>query len=316
MKIFFNRVPKYEPYGGGNQFLYRIVEILQERGHEVCYHLEDNIDVIFMMDPRPGDIGYSVDHIESYKRLNPRAKILHRVNECDSRKNTDFMDPLLLRGMKLADSVVFISKWLKEYFVSKGFDANSSVIYNGCDLSSFYPEDIERSSNSPLSIVTHHWSDNYMKGFDIYVEIDKYLQKNPGDFKFTYVGRYWGGYKPSATKIVSPLSGKSLGDELRKHDVYVTASRNEPCGMHHIEGAACGLPVVYHRDTGGIKELCRNHGIEFEDFESFLSGVNKLRSQIKEYREMIDIPSLDINLCCKKYIDLIERDLANPSFKR
>jgi len=314
MKIFFNRVPKYEPYGGGNQFLYRLVEILQERGHEVCYHLEDNIDVIFMMDPRPGDIGYSVEHIESYKRLNPRVKILHRVNECDARKGTNFMDPLLLRGMGISDRVVFISQWLKEYFQDRGFSRDSHVIYNGCNLKHFHQMPHKR--NDPIKVVTHHWSDNYMKGFDLYVEIDKFLVQNPGRFDFTYVGRYWSGYMPQATRVVAPTSGTNLGNELRKHDVYVTASRNEPCGMHHIEGAACGLPVLYHSETGGIKELCQKHGIEFNSFDTFLEGLEKMEKDYQNYRNMIDVQSLDINLCCKKYIDIIEKDLASPFFQR
>jgi glycosyltransferase involved in cell wall biosynthesis len=314
MKIFFNRVPKYEPYGGGNQFLSRIVEILQEKGHSVCFHLEDEIDVIFMMDPRPGDIGYSIDHIENYKKLRPNVKILHRVNECDARKGTNFMDPLLLRGMNISDSVVFISQWLKDYFVSKGFDRDSSVIYNGCNLKHFHPMAHRRSD--PIKVVTHHWSDNYMKGFDIYVEIDKFLAQNPGRFDFTYVGRYWDGYKPQATRIIPPVSGIALGNELRKHDVYVTASRHEPCGMHHIEGAACGLPVLYHSETGGIKELCQKHGIEFNSFDTFLEGLEKIEKDYQNYRNMIDVQSLDINLCCKKYIDIIEKDLASSSIKR
>jgi hypothetical protein len=314
MKIFFNRVPKYEPYGGGNQFLSRIVEILQEKGHSVCFHLEDEIDVIFMMDPRPGDIGYSIDHIENYKKLRPNVKILHRVNECDARKGTNFMDPLLLRGMNISDSVVFISQWLKDYFANKGFDRDSSVIYNGCNLRHFHPMAHRRSD--PIKVVTHHWSDNYMKGFDIYVEIDKFLAQNPGRFDFTYVGRYWDGYKPQATRIIPPVSGIALGNELRKHDVYVTASRHEPCGMHHIEGAACGLPVLYHSETGGIKELCQKHGIEFDSFETFLVGLEKIEKSFLEYRNLIDVHSLDINVCCQKYIDIIEKDLASSSIKR
>lgn len=315
MKVFFNRVPRFEPYGGGNQFLVRMVEMLRDRGHDVVFHLETEIDIIFMIDPRPGDIGYSIDHISEYKRAFPRTKILHRVNECDARKSTSFMDSLLIDSMKKSDHVVFISKWLQEYFKNLGFTGNSSVVYNGCDLRNFGPEE-SHSPSEPIKLVTHHWSDNYMKGFDVYVEIDKFLIENPGAFDFTYIGRYWSGYTPQATNVISPKSGKDLGDVLKKHDVYVTASRNEPCGMHHIEGAASGLPVLYHSETGGIKELCQKHGIEFSNFDEFLSGLDRVKNNYSSYRKMIDIPGLDINSCCDKYIDIIEKEFATSSFKR
>ena len=86
MKIFFNRYPRQEPYGGGNQFLQRMISLLVEGGHDVVYHPEEGIYLIFMMDPRPGDHGYSIQHIAEYKHRFPKTKILHRVNECDARK--------------------------------------------------------------------------------------------------------------------------------------------------------------------------------------------------------------------------------------
>jgi glycosyltransferase involved in cell wall biosynthesis len=216
--------------------------------------------------------------------------------------------------MNIADKVVFISGWLQEYFKERGFSRDSSVIYNGCNLENFGIEENHKISN-PVKIVTHHWSDNYMKGFDIYAEIDRFLIQNPGSFEFTYVGRYWSGYTPQATKIVSPITGDKLGSELKKHDIYVTASRNEPCGMHHIEGAACGLPVLYHSDTGGIKELCKNHGLEFNNFDQFLAGLKKIKENYSHFRSMIDLGSLDINLCCSSYIEIIEKIFEDSSIK-
>ena len=101
MKVFFNRVPRNEPYGGGNQFLVRMAEHLVANGHEVTYHLNDQPEAIFVMDPRPGDIGYSIQHVGLYKHQFPKTKILHRINECDKRKGTDFMDDLLMSSAAL-----------------------------------------------------------------------------------------------------------------------------------------------------------------------------------------------------------------------
>ena len=189
-------------------------------------------------------------------------------------KGTSEIDRLLLACMSISDGVVFISQWLKDYFSNLGFKGESNVIYNGCDTNHFYPG-AKKCLEKPR-LVTHHWSDNWMKGFDLYTQIDKYLIGNPSaGFDFTYVGRYYKDYIPQKTTIISPLHGKELGDELRKYDVYVTASRWEPCGMHHIEGAACGMPTLYHSDSGGIRELCQNHGMEFTTFNDFYRVIEQ-----------------------------------------
>jgi glycosyltransferase involved in cell wall biosynthesis len=304
MKVFFNRVPRNEPYGGGNQFLARMSEHLVSNGHEVTYHLHDRPDVIFLMDPRPGDIGYSIQHVGLYKQQFPKTKILHRINECDNRKGTDFMDDLLMSSAALSDEVVFISQWLSDYFVKKGFDKAHHVVYNGCDLDHFSPDTEKLFNPNRPRLVTHHWSDNWLKGFDLYTQIDKYLSDN-NDFEFTYVGRYSSDYKPIVTQVVDPLHGKALGDELMKHDIYVTASRWEPCGMHHIEGAASGMPIIYHTDTGGIKELCSRHGEEYTTFDEFLVSLKKITENYSEYLTKIDRSYLDINRCVSEYYDIL-----------
>ena len=51
------------------------------------------------------------------------------------------------------------------------------------------------------------------------------------------------------TKVISPISGKKLAEELRSQDFYITGSINEPSGNHHIE-AACGLPIMYINSGG------------------------------------------------------------------
>lgn len=309
MRIFFNRVPRNEPYGGGNQFLVKIIEKLKDRGHEVVFHLKEGIDTIFMMDPRPGDIGYSIQHIGSYKKSFPSTKIVHRVNECDKRKGTTGLDELLLKGMDMSSNVVFISQWLQDYFSELGYSGNSDVIYNGCNTDHFYPRH-DNNLGAKVKVVTHHWSDNWMKGFDLYTKLDEYLLDYPDtNIEFTYIGRYYKDYTPKATKIISPTHGLDLGRRLREHDVYVTASRFEPCGMHHVEGSASGLPVLYHSDGGGINELCVNHGLPFNNFDEFLEGLEQIKGNYDTYRNKINYASLDIDQCISRYIKVIENQI-------
>jgi glycosyltransferase involved in cell wall biosynthesis len=309
MKIFFNRVIRKEAYGGGSHFVTSMVNYLQKKGHEVIFYLHDlkskkpieDIDLIFLIDPRSGDIGYSINHVLEYKsKINPNVKILHRVNECDARKNSDYMDNILIQTSMHTDKTIFISEWLKKYFIEKDFKGakTAPVIYNGCKLDHFYPSK-EKKKNKKIKIVTHHWSDNWMKGFDLYKFIDQEIVNE--NYEFTYVGRYCKEYKPKNTQLINPLWGPALGEELRKHDIYVTASRFEPCGMHHIEGAASGMPVIYHEDCGGINELCKKHGKEYNSFDDFKKALGFISTNINDYKHKIDYNALDIERCCEKF---------------
>ena len=118
-----------------------------------------------------------------------------------------------------------------------------------------------------MKIVTHHWGGQFLKGHDFYQRLDKLLGSSEfGDkFEFTYIGNYPKNLEYKNTKLISPISGKELGDELKKHDLYITGSRNEPAGMHHVEGALCGMPLLYI-DSGAFKEYCEGYGLEFNEY--------------------------------------------------
>ena len=69
---------------------------------------------------------------------------------------------------------------------------------------------------------------------------------------------------------------------LSKNHVYLTASINEPAGMHHIEGALSGLPIIY-RNSGAIPEYCSDFGVSFHDLEVVNSIDNtKITNRIFE----------------------------------
>ncbi len=307
-KILINRKIVQGPWGGGNNFVKSLYEKLSFNGYELVHSLIDNIDLIVMIDPRYDESGISINEIFRYKQKFPNVKILHRINECDARKNTNDIDDLLLASNKISDETVFISEWLRDYFIAKGFNKRSSVIYNGCNSSHFYPEKNyqNKTIQYPIKIVTHHWSDNWMNGFDAYKYLDELCEKDPGKYQFTYIGRYAKEYTPKATKLVKPLYGKELGDELRQHDIYVTASRWEPCGMHHIEGAASGLPIIYHKDGGGIVEGCLHHGIQFSSVEEIEKKLTKILENYSDIASKINYEFLSSERCLNDYLKLIK----------
>ena len=60
-------------------------------------------------------------------------------------------------------------------------------------------------------------------------------------------------------RVVPPLPSEQLADLLRSHDVYLAASRDDPCSNALLEGLACGLPAAFLR-SGGHPELVGEAG--------------------------------------------------------
>ena len=128
---------------------------------------------------------------------------------------------------------------------------------------------------------------------------------------YSYIGRYNDNYKPKNIKLLSPCQGEKLRNELCKHDIYLTASINEPCGMHFIEGLSCGLPVLYDRRGGGIVETAEKYGEGFSSIEELYEKLLKIINDYNTYRDKIDYEYLGSERCCKEFYEVI---LDNLSF--
>ena len=157
---------------------------------------------------------------------------MQRINECDERKGTSNINKFYLDASKVSDHVVFVSTWLKNIYVDIGMNRNkTSVILAGANKEIFNSNNSkEWGKEYPIKIVTHHWSSHKNKGFDIYSEIDNLISNSEWSNKieFTYIGNMNNEYELKNTKIVKPLAGLELAEEIKKHHLYVTASVNEP----------------------------------------------------------------------------------------
>jgi glycosyltransferase involved in cell wall biosynthesis len=287
--ISFNMKPVRGPWGGSSPFVKQLAALLRAWGCRVCFDLRPGVDLIVLVDPRKAsNKPYDTVDIRNYRRANPRVKVLHRVNECDARKGTDFMDALLEEASGVADTTVFISEWLRDYFEQKWFDSarDHAVIYNGADPRIFHPAPRPAGFNRRFRLITHHWSNHWMKGFDVYREVDRLIASGelPG-VELVVVGRWPEDLQWQAAELHPACSGHRLARLLRTADAYLTASRREPCGMHHIEGAQCGLPLLYHEDGGGINEAGRMYGIGFRD--GVVSAIHRMQEDYEVYRTRV-----------------------------
>lgn len=280
MKVSIGSRIIHGPWGGGNLFVVNLKKYLIENGHEVIHDLCDNdIDIILLTDPRSrkeSSSTFNHEDIDKYKRfVNPNVVVLQRINECDERKDTNFINKFYLNASKSVDHVIFVSSWLRDIYLKIGMPKEkTSVIMSGADTEIFNTSNSSKLNKDKIKFVTHHWSSHQNKGFDIYKVFDELLSlEKYRHLQFTYIGNIPENIKFNNILIKEPLSGLDLAREIKKNHIYITASRNEPSGNHHIEAAQCGLPILY-LNSGGIPEYCEGYGQVFEnDFENALNQI-------------------------------------------
>ena len=304
-------------WGGGNQFGHSLCNFLRKKGCQVSHDLKNpDLDIVILTEPRTNlkSSAYSHEDIINYlKYRNPTVIIVHRINECDERKGTENVNELLMEANRCADYTVFISSFLQNLFIAKGFKSStSSVILNGGTREIFHGTEGEKwSGNGPVNIVTHHWGDNWLKGFDIYKKLDEMLSQKKWKklISFTYIGHLPDGFQFKNAELIEPLNGTVLADKIRQNHVYLTASRNEPAGMHHIEGALCGLPLLYI-ESGALPEYCNGFGISFTP-NNF---IDKLKEMIDNYGYWVDkMPGYPhtAEKMCSEYYSIIKNLIKN-----
>lgn len=296
------------PWGGGNLFIINFKKYLLNKGFKVVHDLSDSdIDIIFLTDPRPrqeSSSTFSHNQVERYKKnVNPNALVIQRINECDERKGTQGINNLYIEASKSADHVMFVSTWLQNIYLNLGVPKKkTSVIMAGADSKVFNFSEETPLNRENIKIVTHHWSSHFNKGFETYHYLDNLLSDS--EFKnlsFTYIGNI-----PSTTNfknvvVKKPLSGIHLANELKKHDIYLTGSVNEPSGNHHIEGAKCGLPILYKK-SGGIPEYCTGFGVGFD--ENFEEALSEIIEDFEIYQKNINNYPFDSESMCDEILSL------------
>jgi hypothetical protein len=321
MKIAFSLNLSAGPNGGGISFLSNLSSKLITGGHKVFFDLrEKDIDLILIMDPRWNHSNSAFNSREILKylnRINPKVIVVHRINECDERKNSNFMNKKLRQINYLADATVFVSSWLLNLKVTNKSSLHDLdiVIRNGADKSIYNKENFKPwSGTGPLKLVTHHWSNNRMKGFDIYEELDLLLEQEDfgSKFTFTYIGNLPKNFRFKNSVHVQPLHGTALARRIKEHHGYITASINEPGGNHQNEGAACGLPLFY-RNSGCLPEYCEGFGVMFDE-NDFESKLMEFRNTYSDYVIFMNNFPNTAEVMVNNYIKFFESLLEKSHF--
>jgi hypothetical protein len=314
MKVAVSSRPYAGPWGGGNRFVAAMCDALTSAGHLVVHDLADaDIDLVLMVDPRlrSPNVCFGPGAILRYLAFrNPRALVVHRINECDERKGERFINHSLVRANYVADATVFVGEWLTGLPVwQRHLRDPWFVIRNGADTRLFHARGHRPWNGSePVKLVTHHWGFHPMKGFDVYARLDRMLAdpRWKDRIAFTYVGNLPKGFRFVNARYVPPLDGEPLAEELRSHHAYVTGSQNEPGGNHQNEGALCGLPLLYRR-SGCLPEYCDGFGVAFngpDDFDAALEAY--IRSYPALSAKMGDYPHTAARMT-REWLALMDR---------
>lgn len=274
------------PWGGGNQFLKALRDHLIKIG--VYSERPEDADVILF------NSHHMLDDVISVKRQYPEKIMIHRVDGpiFYTRGRDMEVDREIFRiNDMLADGTVFQSKWSKEKNYRLGISESDyhTVIMNAPDGSIFNSNGKVPSSGGKTRIIATSWSDNLRKGFDIYQYLDEHLDFNR--FDMTFVGNSPVGFKN--IKWIRPVPDREIARLLKEHDIYVTASRNDPCSNSLIEALHSGLPAVAASD-GGHPEIVGEAGELFDGSEDVIEAIEKVAEGYDHYRSKISMPAMDM----------------------
>jgi glycosyltransferase involved in cell wall biosynthesis len=119
-------------------------------------------------------------------------------------------------------------------------------------------------------------------------------------FDYTFVGNVSEQF--SRVRHIPAVPSEELAALLREHDIYITASRNDPCSNALIEALACGLPALYF-DDGGHPELVGQGGLPFKEESEIFPQLEKLVAHYETFQRLIVVNRLED--VAGKYLALI-----------
>ena len=100
-------------------------------------------------------------------------------------------------------------------------------------------------------------------------------------YELTFAGRSAESF--DRIRALGPVPLEALAVELRRNDVYLAPSRNDPCSNALLEALASGLPAVY-RMSGGHPELVGDAGLPFEDPDDVPEALDRIVAELDERR--------------------------------
>ncbi len=274
------------PYGGGNQFLLGLRKEFRRRH----FRVENNTISKATQACLFNSFNFDFERLRKVRR--PGCKMVHRVDGPVGiyRGRDDGIDQRIAKiNQELADITIFQSAYsLREHMEMGLYFKSPAVIMNATDPHIFHSHGRRPfSSQRKTSLISTSWSDNPNKGVETYQWLDEHL--NWKQFEYTFVGRSSIRFKH--IRHIEALPSEKLATLLRQHDIFITASRNDPCSNALIEALACGLPAIY-LISGGHPEIVGEAGLSFSAKEEIPALLDQLVKEYAERQRRISLPDL------------------------
>jgi glycosyltransferase involved in cell wall biosynthesis len=149
-----------------------------------------------------------------------------------------------------------------------------------------------------VRVIASSWSVNPRKGSETFAWLDRHLDRDR--YELTYLGQPPVDF--AWIRAIGPLPSDEVARALGEHDVYVAASRDDPCSNALLEALACGLPAAY-LDSGGHPELVGEAGIPFRADDELPDVLERLVADLDRFRAAIAVPS--ISSVADRYLEVL-----------
>lgn len=267
MKVHILYSFKEGAWGGGNQFLKALKGCLEERG-------------LYSSNIRTADIvlfdSFNDFHtVFKAKVRYPKKVFIHRLNGPISkyRGRDRHFDWVIFRLVKyVADGAIFQSEYSRRENLTLGMECPPlNVVIHNAPLPIFHTSEKRKSHSKITRLIATSWSSNENKGFPIYRYLDEHLDFTK--FEMCFVGN--SNYVFKNITYFPPMESAELAAFLKQQDIFITASKHDPCSNSVLEALASGLPVLA-LDSGGHRELVKNGGCLFHGEKDVIQKLNKI----------------------------------------
>jgi glycosyltransferase involved in cell wall biosynthesis len=274
------------PYGGGNQFLLALVRELERRDLAV------EVNRVSGGTPALLYNSFNFDFRRLKRFVREGVRMVHRVDGPigSYRGFDDGTDSRIVEiNQELAVATIVQSTYSLEKHRELGLELrNPVVIHNSVDPEIFHPSAMrDPLPGRSLRVIATSWSDNPRKGADVLEWLDRNLDLD--SYELTFAGRTQANL--DRIRVVGALSSEPLAELMRTQDVYLAASRDDPCSNALLEALACGLPAAFRR-SGGHPELVGEAGIGFDNAEELPGVFARLAVELDARRAAICVPAL------------------------